>query len=170
MVNPAPVRSSRHLVSQPWAIPLLAGLCFGLGYGVVQRLMKLELPRQGQLVESFRMKEFPGTTLESLRLKVGEQPRSVRGDLGALEQEEQQRKAEAERRQREQELEAERQRERLAAPLSRELEPAPAPLPRSAPLPAPAPLPARAPAPPPAADPLPPLDPPITPPFEPLTP
>jgi hypothetical protein len=160
MVNPAPVRSSRHLVSQPWTVPLIAGLCFGLGYGVVQRLMKLELPQQGQLVESFRMKEFPGTTLESLRLKVGEQPRSIRGDLGALEQEEQQRKAETERRQREQELEAERQRERLAPPLSRELEPAPAPLPRPAP----------APAPPPAADPLPPLDPPITPPFEPLTP
>jgi hypothetical protein len=162
MVNPAPVRSSRHLVSQPWAIPLLAGLCFGLGYGVVQRLMQLELPRQGQLVEPFRMKEFPGTTLESLRLKVGEEPRSIRGDLGALEQEEQQRKAETERRQREQELEAERQRERLAPPLSRELEPAPAATPPPAPAPAPAP--------PPAADPLPRLDPPITPPFEPLTP
>lgn len=158
MVTPAPVRSSRHVVPQRWRIPLLAGFCFGLGYGVVQRLMQLEIPRGGQLVESFRMKEFPGTTLESLRLKLGEEPRPIRGDLGALEQEEQQRKVETERRQREQELEAERQRSRLEAPLSRELEPAPAPLP----LPAPAP--------PPAADPRPPLDPPNSAPSELLTP
>lgn len=164
MVNPAPVRSSRSPVLQRWQIPLLAGFCFGLGYGAVQRLMKLELPQQGQLVESFRMKEFPGATLESLRLKLGEQPRPIRGDLGALDQQEQQRKAEAERRQREQELEAERQRLKLAAPLSRELEPVPGLRP------APAPPPSPAPAPPPAAAPLPPLDPPIAPPSELLTP
>jgi hypothetical protein len=118
---------------------------------VVQRLMLLDLPQGAQLVESFQMREFPGTTLESLRLKLGEEPRPVRGDLGELEKEEQQRKAEIERRQREQELEAERQRQRLEAPLSRELEPAPAP----APLPEPPSLP--------AADPLPPLDLPLPP-------
>ncbi|MEX1316902.1 MAG: hypothetical protein AB1Z22_07200, partial [Synechococcaceae cyanobacterium] len=133
MVNPAPVRSSPLVLPQPWKMALVAGFCFGLGYGVVQRLMRLELPRGVQLVASFRMREFPGTTLDSLRLKLGEEPRSIRGDLGALEQEEQQRKAEAERRRLEQELEAERQRERLEAPLSRELEPTPAPLPLPAP-------------------------------------
>jgi hypothetical protein len=127
MVNPAPVRSPRLVVPRRWQIPLLAGFCFGLGYGLVQRLMQLDLPRQVQLVESFRMREFPGTTLESLRLKRGEEPRSIRADLGVLEQQEQQRKAEAELRQQQQELEAERQREQQAAPLSLEPEPASAP-------------------------------------------
>ncbi len=152
-------RPPRLPLAQSWRLPLLAGLCFGLGYTVVQRLMVMELPRGDQLVESFRMREFPGTTLESLRLKLGEAARPVRGDLGGLERAEQQRKAEAERRKRDQELEAERQRERLAAPLSRELEPIPAPAPlpppRSAPAPAPAPRPAPPPAPVPATPPAP---------------
>ncbi len=65
MVSPTPARATRAPRSRPaprWRIPLVAGLCFGLGYGVVQRLMRLELPRGGLLVESFRMREFPGTT------------------------------------------------------------------------------------------------------------
>ena len=132
-------------MAQSWRLPLLAGLCFGLGYTVVQRLMVMELPRGDQLVESFRMREFPGTTLESLRLKLGEAARPVRGDLGGLERAEQQRKAEAERRKRDQELEAERQRERLGSPQPRAGAhscPRPAaPAPGSKPAPAPDPRP-----------------------------
>jgi hypothetical protein len=135
----------------------VAGLCFGLGYGVVQRLMRLELPRGGLLAESFRMREFPGTTLNSLRLRLGEEPASIRGDLGALEREEQQRKAEAERRKREQELEAERQRQKLEDPLSRELEPAAATVPPPEPVALPEPLPASRP----LAEPSPPTDAPL---------
>jgi hypothetical protein len=134
MVNPAPVRSTRASSSASgpagspaWAVPIVAGLCFGLGYGVVQRLMRLELPRAGQLQESFRVREFPGTSLESLRMGQGGEDKPIRGDLGALEQEEQQRKAEQERRKREQEIEAERQRQNLSDALERDLEPAPAP-------------------------------------------
>jgi hypothetical protein len=135
MVNPAPVRSSssasrsgsRPAGPHPWALPIVAGLCFGLGYGVVQRLMLLELPRGGELQESFRVREFPGTSLESLRMRVGGEAKPIRGDLGVLEQEEQQRKAAEERRQREQEIEAERQRQNLSDALDRDLEPAPAP-------------------------------------------
>lgn len=142
MVNPAPARSSgssrsgsgpgsrsgsRSVGPPAWRLPVVAGLCFGLGYGVVQRLMRLELPSGGALQESFRVREFPGTSLESLRMGQGGEDKPIRGDLGPLEEEEQQRKAEEERRKREQEIEAERQRQNLSDALDRDLEPAPAP-------------------------------------------
>ncbi|WP_254968615.1 hypothetical protein [Cyanobium sp. CH-040] len=157
MASSAPVRSTPARMPSPWRLALVAGVCFGLGYGVVQRLMQLELPRGGRLSEPFRMRQFPGTSLDSLRLKLGEEPRPLRGDLGVLEQQEQQRKAEEERARRDREMEAERRRESLADDLDRDLEPAPAP-----PL-----LPD--PAPPPAADPPPPPELPAPPPG-PITP
>lgn len=91
--------------------PLLAGLCFGLGYGVVQRLMAVEFPRLVQLGQPFDVREFPGTSLEALRLKTGAAAQSIRGDLGVLELEEQEK----------------------ARPIEKSLEPAPPPiLPRPA--------------------------------------
>jgi hypothetical protein len=69
--------------------PLLAGVCFGLGYGVVQRLMAIEFPQLVQLGQAFEVREFPGTTLEALRLKTGAEAQSIRGDLDVLELEEQ---------------------------------------------------------------------------------
>ena len=65
--------------------PLLAGVCFGLGYGVVQRLMVIEFPQLVQLGQAFEVREFPGTTLEALRLKTGAEAQSIRGDLDVLE-------------------------------------------------------------------------------------
>lgn len=69
--------------------PLLAGVFFGLGYGVVQRLMAVEFPQLVQLGQAFEVREFPGTTLEALRLKTGAEAQSIRGDLGVLVLEEQ---------------------------------------------------------------------------------
>jgi hypothetical protein len=69
--------------------PLLAGVFFGLGYGVVQRLMAVEFPQLVQLGQAFEVREFPGTTLEALRLKSGAEAQSIRGDLGVLVLEEQ---------------------------------------------------------------------------------
>lgn len=80
-----------------WQLALLAGLCFGLGYGVVQRLMDLELPQLVQLAQPFEVGEFPGTSLESLRLQAGAEPRPIRADLALFELEEQQRQAEQRR-------------------------------------------------------------------------
>lgn len=68
---------------------LLAGVSFGLGYGVVQRLMAVEFPRLVELGQPFDVREFPGTSLEALRLKTGATAQSIRGDLGVLELEEQ---------------------------------------------------------------------------------
>lgn len=80
-----------------WQLALVAGLCFGLGYGVVQRLMDLELPQLVQLAQPFEVRAFPGTTLESLRLQAGAEQRSIRADLALFELEEQQRQAEQRR-------------------------------------------------------------------------
>jgi len=72
-----------------WRFPLVAGVCFGLGYGVVQRLMDLEFPQLVQLGQSFGVREFSGTGLEALRLRVGAPVQSIRGDLDVLELEQQ---------------------------------------------------------------------------------
>jgi hypothetical protein len=76
--------------------PLLAGVFFGLGYGVVQRLMAVEFPQLVQLGQAFEVREFPGTTLEALRLKTGAEAQSIRGDLGVLLLEEQEKAKEKE--------------------------------------------------------------------------
>jgi hypothetical protein len=97
--------SPRRVSAGQWRLPpLVAGVCFGLGYGVVQRLMVIEFPRLVQLGQAFEVREFPGTTLEALRLKTGADVQSIRGDLGVLE------------------LEAQ---EKTEKPIEKSLEPAP---------------------------------------------
>ncbi len=87
MATTAPSAQSPQAPAQAgrWRFPLVAGVCFGLGYGVVQRLMDLEFPQLVQLGQSFGVREFSGTGLEALRLRVGAPVQSIRGDLGVLE-------------------------------------------------------------------------------------
>ena len=94
-----------------WRGPLLAGLCFGLSYCLVQRLLDLELPQLIQLGHSFDVREVPGTSLDSLRLRLGGDAAPIRGDLELLELELQQEQAERERARQQQEAEAQRQAE-----------------------------------------------------------
>jgi hypothetical protein len=56
--------------------------------------MAIEFPRLVQLGQAFEVQEFPGTTLEALRLKTGAKVQSIRGDLGVLELEEQEKEQE----------------------------------------------------------------------------
>lgn len=89
-----PPSTPRRSRAVPWRIPpLLAGVCFGLGYAVVQRLLSIEFPRLVQLGQAFEVREFPGTTLDALKLKVGAEVQSIRGDLGVLELEAEENKA-----------------------------------------------------------------------------
>jgi len=64
---------------------LLVGVCFGLGYGLTQRLLDLQLPALVQWGQSFDVREFPGTSLESLRLRFGSENQELRGRLDLLE-------------------------------------------------------------------------------------
>lgn len=68
-----------------WRRPLLVGVCFGLGYGLTQRLLDLRLPGLVQWGQSFDVREFPGTSLDSLRLRFGSNDQDLRGRLDRVE-------------------------------------------------------------------------------------
>lgn len=94
-----------------WRTPLLVGICFGLGYGITNRLLALQWPGFVQLGQSFDVRPFPGTSLESLRQRFGAEGQAIRGDLDLIELEAQTRKAEEQAR-----LQAEQENKRLEAP------------------------------------------------------
>lgn len=110
-----------------WRGPLLAGFCFGLGYGITQRLLVLQLPGLVQLQQNFDVREFPGTSLESLRQRYGSDQQDIRGDLELLElerqakQRQQERQA-AERKEAERQQAVERQLEERRAEQERALQ------------------------------------------------
>ncbi len=64
-----------------WQVPLVVGMCFGLGYGITQRLMTLGWTQYVQLGQGFELRPFPGTTLETLRLRFGAGDQPIRADL-----------------------------------------------------------------------------------------
>jgi hypothetical protein len=68
---------------------LLAGFCFGLGYGLTTRLLALQLPSLVRLGQGFEVRPIPGTSLESLRLRFGADSQEIRGDLDLLQLEQQ---------------------------------------------------------------------------------
>ena len=70
--------------SPQWQVPLLLGFCFCLGYGVTQRLLALQLPSLIRLGQGFDVRPFPGTSLESLRLRFGAESQEIRGDADLL--------------------------------------------------------------------------------------
>lgn len=98
---------SRPVRPPLWQGPLVVGLCFGLGYGITQRLLALGLPQLIQLGQGFEVRSFPGTSLESLRLRFGAEGQPIRADLERQRLEEQQRQADQERQRQEQQREAE---------------------------------------------------------------
>ncbi len=79
----------------PWVLPLVAGLAFGSGYGITDRLLALQAGGPLKLDQGFDVKPFPGTTLESLRLRYGADREELRGDLELIELERQQQEAAA---------------------------------------------------------------------------
>jgi len=74
----------------------VAGVTFGLGYGLTGRLLDLRPDATARLGESFEVRPTPGTSLESLRMRFGAPSEPV-DDLGLLEQE-QRRREEQEKR------------------------------------------------------------------------
>lgn len=113
---PAATVLPRHL----WRTPLLMGICFGLGYGITNRLLALQWPGFVQLGQSFDARPFPGTRLDSLRQRFGAEGQAIRGDLDLIELDAQNRKADEQAR-----LQAEQENKRLEVP-EQPLDPAPA--------------------------------------------
>ena len=64
-----------------WAGPLVAGLAFGLTYGITQRLVSLNVGELIRFGQGFDVQVFPGTSLESLRLRFGAADSELRGNL-----------------------------------------------------------------------------------------
>ncbi|MEY3544661.1 MAG: hypothetical protein RLZZ247_818, partial [Cyanobacteriota bacterium] len=85
-------------VSQPtqprpqplWRGPLIAGVCFGLAYGITQRLLSFNVAELIRFGPGFDVQVFPGTSLESLKLRFGDAQGEIRGDLELQELERQQ--------------------------------------------------------------------------------
>ena len=78
---PAPQRRPRS-----WVGPLVVGVCFGLGYGVSQRLFNLQVGELVHFGRNFDVQPFPGSSLESLRLQFGSSSESILADLESLDQ------------------------------------------------------------------------------------
>ena len=79
--EPRPGEKAQPIPKSRWQGPVVAGLCLGLGYGITQRLLSLKLPTFVQLGQDFELRAFPGTGLQSLRLKFGTEAQPIRGDL-----------------------------------------------------------------------------------------
>ncbi|MCP9800294.1 hypothetical protein [Synechococcus sp. RedBA-s] len=73
-----------------WLLPLVAGLAFGSGYALTDRLLALQAGGPVKLDQTFDVKPFPGTSLESLRLRYGADRQELRADLELIEAERQQ--------------------------------------------------------------------------------
>jgi hypothetical protein len=83
---------------------LFVGACFGLGYGVTQRLLRLNPGSVWQGSQLFGVKPFPGTSLGALRERFGNDAMEIRGDLDLLELERKRKEDERELAQREADL------------------------------------------------------------------
>ena len=61
--QPRPKSGTKPGTQPRWQLPLLVGVCFGLGYGVANRLLALQLPAFVRLGQGFEVRPFPGQSL-----------------------------------------------------------------------------------------------------------
>jgi hypothetical protein len=80
-VKPAP----SGLVKTIWMGPLVAGLGFALAYGVTERLLSFNVGEMIRFGPRFDVQVFPGTSLENLRLRFGDQTTRIQAELDLLE-------------------------------------------------------------------------------------
>jgi hypothetical protein len=108
--GPRGSRPRRARAGWSWTTWLLVGLCFGLGYGLTQRLVRFEAVGEPGGSQRFGVKPAPGTSLDSLRERSGTRGQKLPADLDRLGQEGQKLREQKEIEKREAELgERERQ-------------------------------------------------------------
>lgn len=77
-----------------WRTPLVVGICLALGYGITNRLLALQWAGFVQLRQTFDLRPFPGTSLQSLRQSSGGDIQLLRADLDLIELRAESRRAE----------------------------------------------------------------------------
>ena len=71
---------------------LILGFCFGIGYGITDRLVNLQFTPNGSAEQRFEVRPFPGTELQSFRRRSGDSLTPIRADLDRIEAERQQKR------------------------------------------------------------------------------
>lgn len=85
MVAVPPPRSAAR---RDWIYWLVLGLCFGIGHGIAERLIRAQGEGGAPAgYKNFGVQAFPGETLEAIRRRYGGAPRDVWVDFETLEQE-----------------------------------------------------------------------------------
>jgi hypothetical protein len=82
-MDPLPAKRDAGL-RHSWRVWLVVGLCFGLGYGLTQRFTSFQRSEGGGIQQRFRAKPPPGTRLDDLRRRAGEDEVDLRPDLDRL--------------------------------------------------------------------------------------
>lgn len=88
-----PAGRSPSFSARQW---LILGVCFGVGYGIADRLVNLQLTPTWSTEQRFEVRSFPGTELQTLRRQSGDSAISIRADLDRIETERQQKREAAE--------------------------------------------------------------------------
>ena len=102
--GPSPAWTWRH-----W---LALGVCFGLGHGITERLLKVRSEDGPAGAQNFSVQPFPGQSLEALRRRHGGPVLPLRTDLEAIEQDKRHARQKEEDEERRAELEAEQRADR----------------------------------------------------------
>lgn len=77
-----------------WRTPLVVGVCLAFGYGITNRLLALHWAGFVQLRQTFDLRPFPGSSLQSLRQRYGGDTQLLRADLDLIELQAESRRAE----------------------------------------------------------------------------
>ena len=68
-----------------WVMPMVAGCCFALGYGITERVLTLQTNAEDPVPEAFTPLAFPGDSLEEIRTRFSDDDSSLQVDVTALE-------------------------------------------------------------------------------------
>ena len=68
-----------------WVVPLVAGCCFALGYGITERVLTLQTNAEDPVPEAFTPLPFPGDSLQEIRSRFSDDDAELQVDVTALE-------------------------------------------------------------------------------------
>ena len=68
-----------------WVMPMVAGCCFALGYGITERVLTLQTNAEDPVPEAFTPLAFPGDSLQEIRDRFSDDDSSLQVDVTALE-------------------------------------------------------------------------------------